>query len=102
MTKQQIIKTIKKANNNPSIKWSITVNTPERIVIVNDYDKGINYSIEVMREDVFEWIRVTDNLRGLVVSVLLNDTKWYGDYDDTEQGLLLGVKNAVYNFNRFY
>lgn len=102
MTKQQIMRTIKEENNNPSIKWSVVENTSERIVLTNDYDKGINYSIEVRRDDADEWIAVRDNLTGSRVAVLLKGTSRWDDYEETEQGLLKGVAIAVHNFNYFY
>lgn len=85
MTKQQILRTIKEENNNPSIKWSVVENISERIVLTNDYDKGINYSIEVRGDDTDEWITVRDNLQGSNVA-----------------GLLKGVAIAVHNFNYLY
>lgn len=102
MTKQQIMRTIKEENNNPSIKWSVVENTSERIVLTNDYDKGINYSIEVRRDDADEWITVRDNLQGSNVAGLLKGTSKWDDYEETEQGLLKGVAIAVHNFNYLY
>lgn len=102
MTKQQIMRTIKEENNNPSIKWSVVENTSERIVLTNDYDKGINYSIEVRRDDADEWITVRDNLTGSNVAGLLKGTSRWDDYEETEQGLLKGVAIAVHNFNYLY
>lgn len=102
MTKQQIMRTIKEVNNNSSIKWSVAENTPERIVLTNDYDKGINFSIEVGRDEIDEYITVRDNMIGRDVAVLLKGmSKWY-DYNGTEQGLLKGVAIAVRNFNYLY
>lgn len=98
MTKQQIMRTIKEENNNPSIKWSVVENTSDRIVLTNDYDKGINYSIEVRDE----WITVRDNLTGSNVAGLLKGTSRWDDYEETEQGLLKGVAIAVHNFNYLY
>lgn len=102
MTKQQIMRTIKEENNNPSIKWSVVENTSERIVLTNDYDKGINYSIEVRRDDADEWITVRDNLTGSNVAGLLKGTSRWDDYEETEQGLLKGVAIAVHNFYYLY
>ena len=102
MTKHQIMRTIKEENNNPSIKWSVVENTSERIVLTNDYDTGINYSIEVGRDDGYEWITVRDNLLGSNVASLLKGTSRWDDYEETEQGLLIGVAIAVDNFNYFY
>lgn len=102
MTKQQIMRTIKEENNNPSIKWSVVENTSERIVLTNDYDKGINYSIEVRRDDADEWITVRDNLTGSNVAGLLKGMSRWDDYEETEQGLLKGVAIAVHNFNYLY
>lgn len=99
MTKQQIMRTIKEKNSNPSIKWSVVENTSERIVLTNDYDKGINYSIDVRREVGEEWIVVRDNLMDSLVALLF---KVGGDYEETEQGLLKGVATAVRDFNYYY
>ena len=77
MTKQQIMRTIKEENNNPSIKWSVVENTPERIT-------------------------VRDNLQGSNVAGLLKGTSKWDDYEETEQGLLKGVAIAVHNFNYLY
>lgn len=102
MTKQQIMRTIKEENNNPSIKWSVVENTSERIVLTNDYDEGINYTIEVRRDDEYEWILVRDNLHDSNVAGLLKGTHWWDDYEETEQGLLKGVAIALRNFNYLY
>ena len=102
MTKQQIVRTIKEENNNPSIKWSVVENTSERIVLTNDYDKGINYSVEVRRDDADEWIIVRDNLYGRIVVILNKGTSKWDDYEDTDHGLLKGVSIAVHNFNYLY
>lgn len=102
MTKQQITRTIKEVNNNSSIKWSVMENTSERIVLTNEYDKGINYSVEVRHEGADEWIAVRDNLQDLIVSVLTKGNAIWDDYEETEQGLLKGVTVAVQNFNYYY
>lgn len=61
MTNQQIMITIRGANQNPSIKWKVIENYSDRIVITNDYDAGIKYTIEVKRDTLCEWIKVSDD-----------------------------------------
>lgn len=102
MTKQQIMRKIRGVNHNPSIKWSVVENTSDRIVLTNNYDKGINYSIEVRRDGADEWITVRDNLQGKNVEGLIKGTSKWDDYEETEQGLLKGVAIAVQNFNYLY
>lgn len=102
MTKHQIMRTIKEENINPFIKWSVVENTSKRIVLTNDYDTGIKYSIEVNRDYPDEWITVRDNLLDRIVEVFIKGTSRRYDYDETEDGLLKGVAIAVRNFNYFY
>lgn len=102
MTKTKIMQVIKEENTNSYIKWSVVENTPKRVVLTNNYDEGINYSIEVKCNGEDEWISVRDNLQGCSVAGLLKGTSRYDDYEETEQGLLKGVAIAVHNFNYYY
>lgn len=102
MTKTKIMQEIKENNTNSYIKWRVVENTSERIVLTNDYDTGINYSVEVTVLDGEEWILVRDNLQGLTVSALTKGNAIWNDYEEREQGLLKGVAVAVHNFNYYY
>ena len=102
MTNQRIMRTVRGANHNPSIKWKVIENTSDRIVLTNDYDKGINYSIEVRRDGADEWITVRDNLQGRNVECLIKGSGEWDDYVETEQGLLKGAAIAAHDFNYIY
>ena len=69
MTNQQIMRTIRGVNHNPSIKWKVIKNSSNRIVITNNYDTGIKYTIEVKRDDYRE---TEQKLRKGIVMVVQN------------------------------
>jgi len=98
MTNTAIKTTIDKANTNKDIRWSIVHNANGIVTLTNDYDKCISYSIRVASFDNEEYILVTNNhLESTVGSF------WYGvDYYDLEDGIALGIKTAVRNFNYIY
>lgn len=98
MTNKKIMAIIKEENNNPLIKWSIVENTPERIVLTNDYDEGIYYTIEIRGDGIDEWIRVSDKIKDIRISILLK----YEDYDHIEEGFLKGISKAIDHFNYYY
>lgn len=102
MTRTEITKTINDNNTNKSIKWSILENTSTKITLTNDYDKSINYSIEVNEYDEDEMILVINNHMVSTVAGLLKGNSSWDDYSDTKQGMLKGVAIAVRNFNHIY
>ena len=110
MNKNDIVKTINEVKTNNHIKWSVLENTDTKIVLTNDYDKCINFSIEVRHREiewgdttkVEEWIAVKDNHMGSNIALLLQgDTRW-DDYKETTQGIIMGIRYAVQHFEYMY
>lgn len=54
MTKKQILDVINKENENTEIKWEVVKNTHNLIVLTNDYDKDIEFKIEVLGEMILK------------------------------------------------
>lgn len=102
MTNTDIRRIISMANTNESIHWSIAKNTDTEIVLTNDYDKCVNYSIRVKHDDDDEWIVVKDNHMNSTVTMLCKGLNFWDDYAVTEHGLALAVEAAVKNFNSTY
>lgn len=102
MTKEQIRWIIKKANTNGVIKWTVIENAPKKVILTNDYDKSVHYTIEAIEMEDYEYIRVTDDLQGTTVSVLLRGCKPWDDYCERQQGIRMGIITAVRHFNYCY
>ena len=106
MRKTEIMKAINESNTNKEIKWDVLENTDTKIILTNDYDKSICFTIEVKHSEwegsKEEWIDVCDNLTGAKAYVLIQGNDRWSDYKDTEKGLVQAVKIAVAYFNRRY
>lgn len=102
MTKANIMEVINLSNNNKSIKWSILENTATKIVLTNDYDKCVNFSISVKNDDGEEYIEAKDNHMGSTVCLLLQGDRRWHDYTETNQGIIIAIEHVVEHFNHTY
>lgn len=102
MTNTDIRRIINEANDNKNIRWSIVKNTDTEIVLTNDYDKSINYTITVKHQDGEEWIVARDNLMNRRVAMLTQGMDVWDDYFETENGIRMAIQAAVQNFNETY
>lgn len=102
MTKTNIMKAINEVNTNKDIKWSITKNTKNEIMLTNSYGKDIKYSITVKSCEGDEWIKIRNEHMDTGCGMLLQGNDKWSDYTDTENGLEMAVKSVVRNFNYFY
>lgn len=100
MTKKQILDVINKENENSEIKWKVVKNTRNLIVITNDYDKDIEFKIEVSSENN---IIITD-VNGWIsdMGLLLFGTDRWSDFSDMECGLRKAIKLVVHHFYYYY
>lgn len=100
MTKEQILKIINKENENSEIKWEVIKNTRSLIVITNDYDKDIEFKIEVSAKNN---IIITD-VNGWMhnIGILLYGTDRWSDFSELECGLRKAIKLAVEHFYYYY
>ena len=100
MTKKQILNIINKENENTEIKWEVIKNTRSLIVLTNDYDKDIEFKIEVLDEND---IKITDVNRWVHnIGLLLFGTDRWSDFSDRECGLRKAIKLAVEHFYYYY
>nr|DAE72251.1 MAG TPA: hypothetical protein [Caudoviricetes sp.] len=100
MTKEQILKIINKENENSEIKWEVVKNTRSLIVITNNYDKDIEFKIEVSTKNN---IIITD-VNGWIhnIGVLLYGTDRWSDFSEMECGLRKAIKLVVEHFYYYY
>lgn len=100
MTKEQILMIINKENENSKIKWKVVKNYRNLIVITNNYDKNIEFKIEVLDGND---IKVTD-VNGWVhmIALLLFGTDRWSDFSDMECGLRQAIKLVVQHFYYYY
>lgn len=100
MTKEQILKIINKENENSEIKWKVVKNYRNLIVITNNYDKNIEFKIEVLDGND---IKVTDvNGWAHMIALLLFGTDRWSDFLDVESGLRKAIKLVVEHFYYYY
>lgn len=100
MTRKQILDVINKENENSEIKWKVIKNYRNLIVITNNYDKNIEFKIEVLGGND---IKVTD-VNGWVhnIALLLFGTERWSDFSDMECGLRKAIKLVVKHFYYYY
>lgn len=100
MTRKQILDVINKENENSEIKWKVIKNYRNLIVITNNYDKNIEFKIEVLGGND---IKVTD-VNGWVhnIALLLFGTERWSDFSDMNCGLRKAIKLAVEHFYYYY
>ena len=103
MTNIAIKTIINRANTNPAINWEVSVNTPRKIVLTNNYDDCISYSICV-KQDCFddECIVANDNHMDATVCVFCKGLNFWDDYTVTERGLEMAIEAVVNSFNYTY
>lgn len=107
MNNIDIMKVIREANRNRPTKWSILENSDTQIVLTNDYDKCIRYTItiksDVDDEWVNEWITIRNDHMRMLVDVLLKGMPTKGcDYQETQQGITMAIHKAVRDFHCTY
>lgn len=98
MTKTNILEIIKENNVNKEITWNITKNTKSEVIITNNYDDNIEFSIVI--EEV--GINLYDNLENKMFSYLIKGTSIYDDYSYDEVGLSMAIKKVVRHFYNVY
>ena len=98
MTKSMVLAHINAANTNKSIKWYIVEKTDEQIVLTNDYDTCVKFTIAIKEDGII----VTDNHMAYNVAYLLKGDSRWDDYKDDEDGILMALKATVNYFNSTY
>ena len=98
MTKSMILAHINAANPNKSIKWYIVDKTDDQIVLTNDYDACVKFTITIGAEGII----VTDDHMTQGIAYLVKGTTRWDDFIDDEDGILMALKATVNYFNRTY
>lgn len=109
MTKAEINAIIKESNQNRHIHWKVEENKKNRIVITNDYDNSIRFTIE-KRDEQF-WggevgcIEVYDYHMKHEIAYLLQGHRgepFYCDFEDERAGWTMAIKKMVRHFYYYY
>ena len=98
MTKAEIKSIIIGVNTNKDIIWNVEENTPEKIVLTNNYDKCVKFTIKIGTD----CITVRDDHMGDAVEYLLKGDSRYDDYNNDIDGVRLAIKATVNHFNHTY
>ena len=103
MTKANILAVIKEVNENKDIKWNVTKNTKKEVVVVNDYDESIKFSISLKVSEATgdEYLSITDRW-GESIGCLLKGTEFWADFSEMEDGITKAVKKVVRHFYYYY
>ena len=95
MTKADIMAIITEANKNKDIKWDVSENTENKIVLTNSYDKCVKISIKICENGI---VVKDDHMQQSVEYLLKGETRW-DDYKDDNVGVMYAIRSAV---NYFY
>lgn len=98
MTSMDIVRLIDKVNTNKQIRWEVLENEPNKIVLTNNYDKCVKFTIKV----VDDGITVLDNHMLSGVAYLCKGESRCDDYQDDAEGVRLAITTTVDYFNNTY
>lgn len=103
MTKKNILEIIKENNQNEDIKWTVTKNTKNLIVITNDYDESVKFEIKLNYGESGKDIKVVDvNGWKHEAGYFIQGHEFWADFENEEVGISMAVKRVVKFFYYYY
>lgn len=107
MTKAVINAIIKENNQNRDIHWKVLENKKDKIVITNDYDECVQFTIQKVQDCVFSTdeesaIECYDEHMKHCFAYLIKGTQYWADYKDETVGLTIAIKKVVRHFYYYY